>query len=43
MTATHEGIEDADLAYKLGIRHDKLGTEAAGTAAAVATGALAKS
>ncbi|KAJ8131274.1 hypothetical protein O1611_g2355 [Lasiodiplodia mahajangana] len=25
ITATHEGIEDADMAYKLGIRHDKLG------------------
>jgi hypothetical protein len=42
ITATHEGIEDADLAYKLGIRHDRLGTEAAGTTAAAASGALAK-
>ncbi|KAI0116462.1 hypothetical protein GGR51DRAFT_501417 [Nemania sp. FL0031] len=25
ITATHEGIEDADMAYKLGIRYDKLG------------------
>ncbi|KAI1362713.1 hypothetical protein F5Y08DRAFT_261956 [Xylaria arbuscula] len=25
ITATHEGIEDADRAYKLGIRHDRLG------------------
>ena len=40
ITATHEGIEDADLAYKLGIRHDRLG--AAGATAA-ATGASAKS
>jgi len=43
ITATHEGIEDADFAYKLGIRHDRLGTEAAGATAAAATGALAKS
>ncbi|KAI1122776.1 hypothetical protein F5Y10DRAFT_253232 [Nemania abortiva] len=25
ITATHEGIEDSDMAFKLGIRHDKLG------------------
>jgi hypothetical protein len=41
ITATHEGIEDADLAYKLGIRHDRLGTDASGAAAAAS--ALAKS
>ena len=46
ITATHEGIEDADYAYKLGIRHDKLVTEATGATgatAAAATGASAKS
>lgn len=25
ITATHEGIDDADRAYRLGIRHDRLG------------------
>ncbi|TGJ83182.1 hypothetical protein E0Z10_g5584 [Xylaria hypoxylon] len=30
ITATHEGIEDADMAYKLGSRHDKLGNEIGG-------------
>jgi hypothetical protein len=41
ITATHEGIEDADLAYKLGIWHDRLETDAVGAAAAAS--ALAKS
>jgi hypothetical protein len=27
--ATHEGYEDADLAYKLGNRHDRVKEEAA--------------
>ncbi len=32
ITATHEGIEDADYAFKLGIRHDRLKSLSAGTA-----------
>ncbi|KAI0903084.1 hypothetical protein F4823DRAFT_629696 [Ustulina deusta] len=30
ITATHEGVEDADRAYKLGIRHDRLGNVTSG-------------
>jgi hypothetical protein len=37
ITATHEGIEDADMAYKLGIRHDRIGNEMGGAVGKVGT------